>query len=76
MEFTVDEVTKDEKEEIKSVPASKSTFEVDSEKVEFTSGIKFMFKDKIMEFRKGDIRKISRELRDLLLARGCINLKV
>jgi hypothetical protein len=48
---------------------------VDTEKVEFTDGVKFMWKNQIIEFKRGDKVKVSLELRDILLARGCITLR-
>jgi hypothetical protein len=69
-----DQPTTEVKVDVKK-PEVQPTFEVDTEKVEFTSGIKFKFRGTILEFRKGEIKKISKELRDLLLKRECIILR-
>lgn len=49
--------------------------EVDGYRVRVTEGIRFMWGEEILQYRRGDIIKVSKQLFDILWARGCITLE-
>jgi hypothetical protein len=48
---------------------------VDTENVEFTQSMNFTFAGVLHKKKVGDIMKVSKELRDILLIRECIRIK-
>ena len=62
----------EESKPVESKP--QKTVEVDTIKVQFLQGVKFIWMGTMMDFRKGDITKVSTNLRDILLKRECVKL--
>jgi hypothetical protein len=52
------------------------TLEVDSINMLVTEGVRFMYRNEIKEYRKGQEITVPKELRDILLKRRCAELRV
>jgi len=68
------QVSVESKPEVKPESKPKQAVDVDTIKVQFTQGVKFIWMGTIMDFRRGDITKVSPNLRDILLKRECVKL--
>lgn len=74
----VEEAPKTEKVvEVKEKPITNpaKVLIVDTEEIEFTESINFEWLKVIHKKKVGDVMKVSRELRDVLLKRGCVRIK-
>jgi hypothetical protein len=65
----------DKVDEIRSRPTSNPAKIVDTENIEFTQSMNFTFAGVLHKKKVGDVMKVSKELRDILLIRECIRIK-
>lgn len=73
----VSEVKREEVQESPKIeiPEVRQPIEVDGYKVRVTSGVRFMWMEKIIEYKRGDRIKVSKDMFDILWKRGCITLE-
>jgi len=65
----------DKVDEIRSRPTPNPAKIVDTENIEFIQSVNFTFAGVIHKKKVGEVMKVSKELRDILLIRECIRIK-
>jgi hypothetical protein len=61
--------------EVKDKPKTNPARIVDTEEIEFTESVNFEWLKTIYNKKVGEVMTVSKELRDILLKRGCVRIK-